>query len=220
MNLAVRLEEKTTVLALEHALKIEEQLLLQKYITKWLSLGDGNNSFFFNQVKANWHHNKILAIQNGQGNLVTGQSAVASVAEQYFKDLLGTSNPNFSYNDMQHTIDSMRCNVIPNHKLSALTEFVSPDLIFKTLKSMKKGKAPGLDGFTAEFYIACWPIIQNDFCNAIQSFFLSNNMHTSTNSTAIALIPKIATPNNMHDFRPISLCKIPYKCISKNLANR
>ena len=130
---ALRLEEKTAVFSLEQALKIEEQLLLQKSRTKWLSLGDGNNSFFFNQVKANWHHNKILAIQNDQGVVVTGQPAVASVAEHYFKDLLGTSNSNSSYMSMHHTIDSMHCNVIPDHKLNALTDFVSPDLIFKTL---------------------------------------------------------------------------------------
>ena len=45
-------------------------------------------------------------------------------------------------------------------------------------------------------------------------------MHASTNSTAIALIPKSANVNKMTDFRPISLLNIPYKCISKILADR
>ena len=45
-------------------------------------------------------------------------------------------------------------------------------------------------------------------------------MHRGTNSTIIALIPKNATPCKMQDFRPISLCTVMYKCISKILASR
>ena len=213
-------EERLAVARLEQALNVEEQMLLQKSRTKWLSLGDGNNSFFFNQVKANWHHNKILAIENGQGQLVFGQPEVAKVAEQFFKETLGTSNSSISFDDMLLTIDNMNCKEIPVHKLSALTDCISPELIFKTLKSMKKGKAPGPDGFTVEFFLECWPIIHLDFCDAIQGFFRFNNMHASTNSTCIALIPKTATAKNMSDLRPISLLNIPYKCISKILANR
>ena len=171
MNSDLLLAEKTAAQNLEKALLLEEQLLLQKSRTKWLSLGDGNNSFFFKQVKANWNYNKILAIQNEGGDLVFGQPAVASVAERYFKDSLGTSYSNISYDLMHQKIDNMQCNFIPDHKLSALTEFVSPEIIFKTIKSMKKGKSPGPDGFNVEFYIHCWPTIQYDVCMAIQSFF-------------------------------------------------
>ena len=220
LNLDLITAEKGAVLHLEQVLNLEEQLLLQKSRTKWLSLGDANNSFFFNQVKANWHHNKILVINDNLGQQVSGQSEVSLVAERFFKETLGTSNPYFPYDLMQQNIDAMHCNYIPTHKLAALTDFISPDLIFKTLSSLKKGKSPGPDGFTVEFFLHCWPIVQYDFCNAVQGFFLTNKMHASTNSTSIALIPKTAIPNSMVDFRPISLLNIPYKCISKILANR
>jgi hypothetical protein len=45
-------------------------------------------------------------------------------------------------------------------------------------------------------------------------------MPEGVNETAIVLIPKIDQPESLKEFRPISLCTVLYKVISKCMVNR
>jgi hypothetical protein len=45
-------------------------------------------------------------------------------------------------------------------------------------------------------------------------------MQQGINDTVIVLLPKKDEPNQLKDFRPISLCNVIYKVISKCLVNR
>lgn len=85
---------------------------------------------------------------------------------------------------------------------------------------MPSNKAPGPDGFPAEFYRASWPIIKDDFVVAIQSFFMYGLFPRGVNATILMLIPKHDDAKEMKDYHPISCCNILYKVISKILANR
>jgi hypothetical protein len=49
---------------------------------------------------------------------------------------------------------------------------------------------------------------------------LKGNISGGLNSTFIALVPKVNKPLTFGDYRPISLCNLCYKIISKIIANR
>ena len=80
-------------------------------------------------------------------------------------------------------------------------------------------KTPGPDGIPAAFYQKFWSTVRTDILH-IKAFFHSGFMFKSLNHTFITLIPKIPTPEKVSQFRPIALCNVTYKIISKILVNR
>ena len=101
-----------------------------------------------------------------------------------------------------------------------LTRSVNEEEIKSALFAMNPNKSPGLDGMTPLFFQKFWKIVKIDLVKAIDSFFYSGHMLKSMNHTLISLIPKVLNPTDMKHYRPISLCNVVYKIISKILANR
>lgn len=81
-------------------------------------------------------------------------------------------------------------------------------------------KAPGPDGLPARFFQRNWGLLKLDIIKAVQEFFVSKVMPDNVNDTTIVLIPKKSQPECLKDYRPISLCNVVYKIVSKCLANR
>ena len=86
------------------------------------------------------------------------------------------------------------------------------------LKSFKKDKSPGPDGWPVEFFLALFDLLGSEILNVVESSKLEGRVLPSLNSTFIALIPKKEKPLTFVDFKPISLCNFVYKLISKIVA--
>ncbi|KAL8151691.1 LOW QUALITY PROTEIN: hypothetical protein V2J09_021499 [Rumex salicifolius] len=81
-------------------------------------------------------------------------------------------------------------------------------------------KASGDDGFQAIFFHKCWHVVKSSIYSSTHKFFEEGCMLTGLNGTLIALIPKIAKPEKISQFCPISLCNVLYKVITKIMVNK
>ncbi|MCI34932.1 cysteine-rich receptor-like protein kinase, partial [Trifolium medium] len=80
--------------------------------------------------------------------------------------------------------------------------------------------SPGPDGINFGFIKDFWAELRGDVMRFISEFHRNGKLTKGLNSTFIALIPKIDSPQRLNDFRPISLVISLYKILAKVLANR
>ncbi|KAK2420009.1 hypothetical protein QL285_030806 [Trifolium repens] len=85
---------------------------------------------------------------------------------------------------------------------------------------MHPDKSPGSDGFKLTFYQRFWEHCGDDIFAAASSWLDRGYFPSRLNETNICLIPKCDNPTSMKDLRPISLCNVLYKIVSKVLANK
>jgi hypothetical protein len=86
--------------------------------------------------------------------------------------------------------------------------------------SMKSYKAPGPDGFQPIFFKHFWDTIGDDLWHLVQMAFSTGSINESIAETLLVLIPKETQPQRLKNFRPISLCNVIFKVVTKVLVNR
>ena len=96
-----------------------------------------------------------------------------------------------------------------------LCKEVSAEEIRRAAFTVRGSSAPGEDGLTGTFYQKYWHIVGSQLITEIKGFFQSSVLPPGWNHVQLSLLPKIANPTQMSGMRPISLCSVQYKIISK-----
>lgn len=134
---------------------------------------------------------------------------------KYFMDLFKSSRP--------MGLDPLFSGMVPRvtDKMNEeLSRVVSKDEIKQAVFSIKPSSAPGADGMTELFFQRYWDIVEPRVVLEVQSFFISASFPKQWNFTQICLLPKKLHSLLMTDLRPISLCSVLYKIVSKVLVAR
>ena len=144
-----------------------------------------------------------------------GDDKVAALFVDYFTELFSTSNPVQIENFLAATP-----RVVTKAMNAELAGVFTRSEVDLALHQMAPLWAPGPDGMPPIFFQHFWHSIGDDVAMAVLSCLNSGTFPASLNHTYITLIPKTKSPERVTEFRPIALCNVLYKLISKVLANR
>jgi exonuclease III len=193
----------------------EEMLWLPRLRISWLKEGDRNTRFFHQKAVWRARRNKIKKLKDDDGIWKDAPTDMERMATSYFKKLF-TRDPSLNSERLLALTQQKVTNEMNENLCKDFTDEEISDALFQ----IGPLKAPGVDGFPACFYQRNWGTIKEEIINAVKLFSVSGKMPEGVNETAIVLIPKTDQPESLKEFRPISLCTVLYKVISKCMVNR
>jgi hypothetical protein len=196
-------------------LEKEERMWRQRSRTSWLKDGDRNTRYFHGQASQRRRRNRITSLRNNDGEWMDTKDEVVNTLIGYYESIFQSSHPSLIEEAVAHVPQVVSSSM--NERLTrAFTEVEVED----ALKQMAPLKALGPDGLPPLFYQKFWPVVGPDVTRGVLSCLNSGQLLTSINHTFITLIPKVKNPERVTKFRPISLCNVIYKLVSKVIANR
>ncbi|WVZ50906.1 LOW QUALITY PROTEIN: hypothetical protein U9M48_002112 [Paspalum notatum var. saurae] len=121
-----------------------------------------------------------------------------------------------------HTEDIQQVSLEENQSLT--TKFSEKEFSEKEVRDaifgMKPNKAPGRDGFPAEFNQEFWELIKKDILAMFDEFHNGCLPLHNLNFGTITLLPKAKEVKQIQQYRPICLLNVSFKVFTKVLANR
>lgn len=90
----------------------------------------------------------------------------------------------------------------------------------QAVKSMHPDKASGPDGLNPAFFQHFWGLLGEEVFKCCYQWLDEGIFPAEVNDTTLVLIPKKDNVDDPKDLRPIDLCNVLYKILSKVLANR
>lgn len=198
------------------ALEQEEIIWYQKSREKLLTHGDRNTKFFHTSTIIRRRKNKIEMLKNAEGQWLTDEEELEKLAITYYKRL-------YSLDDVEQSVETL-----PRGSFATLSHADKRDLqrpftadeIETAIRSMGSFKAPGPDGFQPVFYQRCWDTVGSSVIQFVLDFFRTGELPQNTNNAVLVLIAKVVRPERIMQFRPISLCNVLFKTITKTLVGR
>jgi hypothetical protein len=202
----------------KYILEEEERAWRLRSRATWLKWGDANTKFFHNLASFNRDKKRIWSIQSDTNEMRRGQEEIKTEAVSYFKHLFRGSGSHHLLEKISTA--SLYPRLVTDLEAADLFKPVSLPEIKHILLHFKKERSPGPDGWTTEFFSHFFDIVGPDLLSMVEDVRIRGKISKSINSTFLVMIPKENNAVSFNDYRPISLCNLIYKLVSKVIANR
>ena len=184
---------------------------------QWLEDGEKPTKYFFSLESTRAEKNLIRVIYNSEGTEVVTQPDIEAAHCDFYRKLYSCDPVDLKI--QQDLLSKVQISL--SDQDSGLYENVlSADEISHAVRGLSKGKTPGSEGLPVEFYVKFWDQLCPILLQIYQFSFDQGFLSTSMQGSVTRLIFKKDDPENLKNWRPISLLNVDYKILSKALTNR
>lgn len=152
-------------------------------------------------------------MQDSEGTWKEWDNGLEDLIINYYRELFSGSQSQW-----EEVVRNVPTSITQDQNDSLLLT-ITDEEVKAALFAMHPDKAPGPDGMTPAFYQRHWHIVGKDVVHLVRRFFEDGQMPQGLNDTNVVLIPKKKCPMNIGDVRPISLCNVLVKVITKVMVN-
>ena len=203
-----KLQEELWAAALSH-----ESLMRQKARVRWIKEGDCNSRYFHLLMNSRRTNNAVKGVII-DGSWVDDPARVKEEVRCFFNNRF--SEPEQS----RPVLNGVRFNGIGQLQHDMLVGSFNEEEIRAAVWDCGSEKSPGPDGLNFKFIKQFWEVLKPDFRRFFDEFHANGVFPRGSNASFITLIPKLKDPQNLSEYRPISLIGCVYKIVAKLLANR
>ena len=194
----------------------EEAKWAQRAKVKHIQEG-GDNTRYFHLIANGKHRKKrIFQLEQDEGTIV-GQQNLKTYITEYYKKLFGAPAVNSIMMDESVNHDLPQ---ISNDENAILTADFSEKEVLEAISQMEHNKAPGPDGFPAEFCQKFWSVLKADLMGMFTQLYNGELPLFKLNFGTITLLPKKEDSSKIEQYRPICLLNVSFNFFTKVGINR
>lgn len=183
--------------------------------------GEKPTTYFLGLEKRRSKDMTVTALRVNNGRILTSNRDILERQRSFFTKI---------YEEDPNSLDTLEDLPLASEDVPTISDLLSKlssdrpfteEELHTAVKSLNKGKSPGTDGLSPEFYIQFWEEIKAPYMESIQFSIENGSLSEGQRTGLIKLIPKKDLDSQeVAHWRPITLLNVDFKIYSKAIAAR
>ena len=184
---------------------------------RWAEDGEVSTAYFVRLEKKRGAESWFSSIKDDQGSVVADLDGIIAVWLSFYSQLFSAcpTDPVIQSDMLDRLSLSVPCSDVP------LCEgLFSSEEVLIALQGMARGRSPGSDGLSVEFFVEFWDVLGADLVDVFNSSYRDDFLPSSSCKGLITLLFKKSDRPDRKNWRPITLLNVDYKLCARTLAGR
>ena len=183
---------------------------------RWVEEGEKATAYFLNRGKQMSAQKMITQVMEN-GKKITDNKEILEYCAKYYENIFRSSG--IDRPTMERFMSSEGVPKLSNEERQKCEGPISNEECKEALSKMNRNRAPGVTGFTPEFFLHFWEEVGGLITKYVNDAF-RNGVFINQRRGVVTLIPKKGEQSELANKRPICLLDVIYKMVAKVVACR